>query len=224
MTSPTSRLFDTWALNGRAEGMEAGHEPRAIQAIDAIPLAAGETAIDLGCGNGWATRALADRLQPGGSAIGIDIAPAMVERAQAASAGRDDVRFVCASFEAMPFDDGSVDHAFSMEALYYALDLHEALLGIRRVLRPGGTLTLATDFFLENPYSHGWPEMMGIPMELLGEAGWRQAMERAGFHVEQSFRCYDPRPVDPSREDAADVEHFRREIGALAVRARALPA
>ena len=55
-TTETARLFDQWALNGRAEGMERGHEARAIQALEAMPIKLDDKLLDLGCGNGWARR------------------------------------------------------------------------------------------------------------------------------------------------------------------------
>ena len=121
-----------------------------------------------------------------------------------------------------PFPDSSFHHAFSMEALYYSQDLPAALGEVRRVLRPGGTLTFCTDFFEENPHCHGWPEQMGIPMLLLSERGWREALEAAGLQVEASFRCLDPRPPDPaqSEQEQQATLHFRTEVGSLTLRAR----
>ncbi len=89
------------------------------------------------------------------------------------------------------------------------------------MLRPGGTLTVCIDFFEENPHCHGWQPMMGVPMTLLSEAKWRETLELTGFVVEESFRCYDPRPVDESKsdEERAAEEHFRKEVGSLALRA-----
>ena len=46
-------------------------------------------------------------------------------------------------------------------------------------------------------------------------------LEAAGFVIEDTFRCYDPRPVDESKsdEERASEEHFRKEVGSLALRA-----
>ncbi len=222
MIEKTREIFDDWARRGRDEGMETGHLPRAEQALEMIPLEPGDRALDLGCGNGWATRWLRACLGDAGEAVGVDIAPEMIAKAKALSQGREGIDFVEAAFEELPFEDGAFDHAFSMEALYYAEDLERALVEIARVLAPGGTLCFCTDFYRENPHCHGWPEMMGIPMELLSEAEWRACFEKAGFEFVESLRCLDPRPVAadlPADEREAQRE-FREEIGALAILVR----
>ncbi len=220
-STDTARLFDQWALSGRAEGMERGHEARAIQALEAMPIKLDDKLLDLGCGNGWASRWLRARTGRIGFVAGVDASEEMVRLAKEVSSARDSVQFRQARFEELPWSDGFFDHAFSMEALYYALDLPVALGSVARVLRPGGTLTVCIDFFEENPHCHGWQPMMGVPMTLLSEAKWRETLEVSGFVVEESFRCYDPRPVDESKsdEERAAEEHFRKEVGSLALRA-----
>ena len=220
-TTETARLFDQWALNGRAEGMERGHEARAIQALEAMPIKLDDKLLALGCGNGWASRWLRARTGRFGFVAGVDAAEEMVRLAKQVSSARNSVQFRQARFEDLPWSDGFFDHAFSMEALYYAEDLPLALRSIARVLRPGGTLTVCIDFYEENPHCHGWQPMMGIPMTLLSEPQWRKTLSDAGLVVEDSFRCYDPRPVDESKsdEDRAAEEHFRKEVGSLALRA-----
>jgi len=220
-STDTAKLFDQWALSGRAEGMERGHEARAIQALEAMPIKLDDKLLDLGCGNGWASRWLRARTGRFGFVAGVDASEEMVRLAKQVSSARNSVQFRQARFEELPWSDGFFDHAFSMEALYYALDLPVALRSVARVLRPGGTLTVCIDFFEENPHCHGWQPMMGVPMTLLSEAKWRETLELTGFVVEESFRCYDPRPVDESKsdEERAAEEHFRKEVGSLALRA-----
>ncbi len=217
----TASLFDDWALRGRAEGMEAGHSPRALQALRAIPLEAGQRALDLGCGNGWATRWIKAEVGPKGSAAGLDASLEMVARAIGASRHLDGLEFVVGSFDALPWADASFDHVFSFEALYYAPDLDAALAELRRVLKVGGSATIGTDFYAEHTASHAWPEQLGIPMELLSAEGWAARLEMAGLRVVDQFRCFDPRPVDPALPDSEQAEQrrFREEIGPLALRA-----
>lgn len=215
----TRELFNDWARRGRGEGMEAGHYPRAELALENMPVEPGDRVIDLGCGNGWATRWLRQCAGNSGHVAGIDLAPDMIELATKSAGGAEGIDFVEAAFENLPMADNSVDHAFSMEALYYASDVDVALKEIARVLRPGGTLTFCTDFYAENPYCHHWPEMMGVPMALMGEEGWREAMERASFSVSQASRCFDPRHVggDVDADERAEVEDFRKNVGSLAI-------
>ncbi len=183
----TSALFDDWARQGRAEGMEAGHQPRALAGLEQVPVALGDAILDLGCGNGWATRWLRAAAGEGGSAVGLDAAPEMITRATEASTGLHGLDFRVGAFGTLPWDDGSFQHAWSFEALYYAPDLDVALAEIHRVVTPGGTLTIGTDFYEEHEESRGWPAMMGIPMELLSADGWQARLEGSGFAIEARF-------------------------------------
>ena len=214
----TEQLFDSWALRGKAEGMEREHQPRALQALEALPLQAGQRILDLGCGNGWATRWLAEATSPGGSAMGIDLSAEMLARARAAdTSGR--THFVRAPFDGIPSPDASFDAAFSMEAIYYARPVEAALAEIARVLRPGAHLMLCMDFFQENPHCHRWPELVGVFMDLRSEPEWAEALAGAGFSLQRSFRCLDERPAeaDMPPEARAARNHFRTEIGSLAL-------
>ncbi len=217
----TVALFDDWAARGRAEGMEQGHLPRARVALARIPVARGDRILDLGCGNGWATRLLRAPAGSTGSAVGLDASAPMIERARSLSAGAPALSFAQGAFEALPFEDDAFDHVFSFEALYYSSDLTRALAEIRRVLRPGGTLTVGTDHYLENPGSHSWSKDLGIPMEMMSEAQWAARVEAAGFATVATFRCLDPRPADPALppDEFAAVSLFRTEIGTLGIHA-----
>lgn len=215
----TVALFDDWANQGRAEGMEEGHLPRALIALARIDVRAGDRILDLGCGNGWATRLLRQRAGDDGSAVGVDASVPMVERARVASAGAPGLTFQRGVFETLPFDDASFDHVFSFEALYYSSDLSQSLAEIRRVLRPGGSLTIGTDHYLENEDSHSWSADLSVPMEMMSEAQWGERVRLAGFESVETFRCLDPRPVDPTWSAAkqATVRHFRTVVGTLGV-------
>jgi ubiquinone/menaquinone biosynthesis C-methylase UbiE len=184
--------FDTWADNGRAESMERGHGDVVRQVIARIAVRAGDKILDLGCGNGWATRMLA-RTAPGVAAVGIDVAPAMVARAEQQTSYTIRARYEVAAIEALPFTDASFQRIFSMEAIYYSPDLDRALAECARVLAPGGTIDLVVDCFAESPSTRGWSALVGLPMHCLSEEEWRTRLERAGFHDVVLARVIDSR-------------------------------
>lgn len=102
--------------------------------------AAEATALDVGCGVGRLTRALATRFA---RVEGIDISPPMVEEARGfAPPVPDNVRYqVCAGDGTIPLDDGSVDLAFSylvFQHLPSARLVQAYVQDVARVLRPGG--------------------------------------------------------------------------------------
>jgi arsenite methyltransferase len=113
------------------------------------PLRPGEVVLDHACGGGLDLLLAARRVAAGGApgrAIGVDMTPAMRERAQAAAdaAGLGGVVEIRAGlFEDLPVPDTSVDVVISNGVLNLAPDKPRVLREIARVLRPGGRLYLA---------------------------------------------------------------------------------
>ena len=215
-----ANFFDGWALDGHAERMERGHSARALEALQSMSLEPGQRALDLGCGNGWASRWIYNRVQDkGGRVVGVDLATEMLVRARDASTGITGISYEAADFLNMPFQKESFDQVFSMEAIYYVHDVPAVLLEIGRVLKPGGEITLCMDYFAENPYCLGWPEMVGLPMQLFSDSGWKKLLQDAGFLEARTFRCFDARPIpdELSEKEAKELRHFREEIGSLTV-------
>lgn len=92
--------------------------------------------LDLACGTGDLTRALAARY-PDASVTGLDLTPAMLDLARAATTHAR-VRFVEGSLDDLPLADGTCDVVTGGYALRNAPDLARTVREIRRVLAPGG--------------------------------------------------------------------------------------
>ncbi|WP_223794029.1 malonyl-ACP O-methyltransferase BioC [Marinobacter sp. F4216] len=101
----------------------------------------GERALDVGCGTGWFTRALAGMASVG-RVTGVDLSAGMVERARNNVTG--DVSWLVADAEHLPLPDDSVDLIFSNLMIQWCSDPVPVLLECRRLLRPGGRLMLST--------------------------------------------------------------------------------
>ncbi len=186
-TTRVREVFDEWAVGGRAAGMERRHGPFARRAFDWLALQAGERYLDIGCGNGYSVRwaaAQGDNVE----ALGLDVAPAMIELAQRMSASQKNATFICDSFPSASLKPASFAAIFSMEALYYLPDLDSALAEIRRLLTPEGRFACVVDFFEENEESRSWPTDLGVAMTRLSIPGWRDAFVRAGLEVSQQER------------------------------------
>lgn len=98
------------------------------------------SALDVGCGPGQVAVRLA-KLAPGLTITGIDIAPAMIERAtrRAASAGvADRVTFKVGDALALPFPDQQFDLVISTFSLHHWSDPAVGLKEAFRVLKQGG--------------------------------------------------------------------------------------
>jgi len=184
--------FDQWAEKGRDKELEHEHLDVVKQVIAAMALRPGERVLDLGCGNGWATRLIA-QANAGVQAIGVDASPKMIERAEALHSNTIRARYELGTFEKIDFKDAHFDRVFSMEALYYASDLGQAIRECFRVLKPGGSVETLVDYYSESAASEPWAKVMGLPLHRLSENGWKDAFTKAGFVSVTTMRVIDSR-------------------------------
>lgn len=96
--------------------------------------------LDLGCGTGHFTRALAERYAQG-EGLALDIAEGMLRHARPQGGA---AYFVAGDAEALPLQDASVDLLFSSLALQWCGDFPRVLSEAQRVLRPGGVLAFSS--------------------------------------------------------------------------------
>ncbi len=198
-------VFDVWAQDGKADELEEHHGNVVEQVIEAMQLQPGEKVLDLGCGNGWATRTIA-KSNAGVQAIGIDASPQMIARADELHSYTIRARYDFCPFEELDFKDEEFDRLFSMEAIYYSSDLPQALSEAHRVLKPGARVDVLLDYYKENEPSERWSELLGIPMNFLDADGWRQAFEQAGFVNVTLERVVDTR--GPGDESAFEPDEW----------------
>jgi len=130
--------------------------------------------VDIGCGPGTITAALANSVK---SAIGIDREPKAIERARrlAREQGAAALRFIEADMASLPFGDSEVDAVFFHAVLYHlgAPELARALAEARRVLRPGGLIGVRDSDAGGNIL---FPESAGLTLSLdLWNRWYRQA-------------------------------------------------
>jgi ubiquinone/menaquinone biosynthesis C-methylase UbiE len=116
------------------------YKPRLLAALD---VRAGQVALDVGCGPGTDLADLAAQVTPAGRVIGIDANPAMVAAASARLADAPHVHVRVGDAHELPLPDRSVDRARTDRVLMHLTDPARALAELRRVLRPGGLVTLA---------------------------------------------------------------------------------
>jgi tocopherol O-methyltransferase len=101
--------------------------------------------LDVGCGIGGSSLYLAEKFDA--QATGITLSPVQAGRAtdRAIAAGLDDhVHFQVADALAMPFADDSFDLVWTLESGEHMPDKQQFLRECYRVLKPGGTLLMAT--------------------------------------------------------------------------------
>lgn len=112
----------------------------------------GDRVVDVGCGAGMDSLIAGRMVDPEGQVIGVDMTPAMLQKASRAAAESkvENVEFREGYGEALPVADGWADVIISNGVLNLMPDKAEALREIARVLKPGGRLQIA-DILVEKP-------------------------------------------------------------------------
>lgn len=156
-------------------------------------LGAGARALDVGCGAGEFTAALAGaRAVP----IGVDVAEAALTRARARHPGLD-FRLVPLDGP-LPFEDGSFELVWASEVIEHVTDTARWLSELRRVLVPGGRLLVTTP-------SHGrlrvalggverFSEPLGDHLHLYTRRSLRTLLDEFGF-AEIDVRAVEGPPL-----------------------------
>jgi ubiquinone/menaquinone biosynthesis C-methylase UbiE len=164
--------------------------------IDCAKAKAGERVVDVGCGAGATTIALAQKVGPTGRVLGVDISAPMLARArQIAQAGMP-IEFVLADATVYPFEPASFDLLASRFGVMFFAQPALSFANLRRALRPSGRLAFAcwqeprdNPFFmapLEAVYKHVpklpqlGPEDPG-PFSFASEARVNRILNEAGF-------------------------------------------
>lgn len=143
-TDTVRTMFDTMAADYDQSGVPF-FQPIATGLVEALAPEPGARALDIGCGRGAATLALAEAVGPQGTVTAVDLSPAMVAHTEAllASAGHPaDVRVLDAG--APDLGLAAYDVISSSLVLFFLDDPAAALRRWVGHLAPGGRIGLAT--------------------------------------------------------------------------------
>ena len=135
--------------------------------------------LDLGCGTGRFTVALAERL--GALVIGID--PSALMLSQARSKRHPRVSYVRAAAERLPLAAASVSLLFMSQVFHHLNDRQQALRECRRVLTRSGRFLMRCSTLDERvPFEDFFPETTRLMRERIpGRAELRETIEASGF-------------------------------------------
>ena len=150
----------------------------------------GEVVVDLGSGGGLDVFLASKMVGPEGRAIGIDMTPAMLDRAQAnaKAGGYTNVEFYQSTIDKIPLPDASVDCIISNCVLNLAPDKPAVFREIARVLKPGGRLAVS-DIALKRELPEAITKSVAAYVGCIAGAilidDYRNGLIAAGFeHVE----------------------------------------
>jgi ubiquinone/menaquinone biosynthesis C-methylase UbiE len=187
------------------------------QSAEQIPvfldLSGDEQVLDVACGTGSASFALAGKL-PRGHVTGIDFSSGMLARARQKQAEGDvrNVTFFEMDMQALDFPDGCFDIAVSSFSIFFVNDMQSQLAHIARKVKSAGRIIMTTFYenaftpligiFLEHLKAYGidpptlaWKKVAsgGQCTSLFGNAGLQNVRtERMefGFHLENAFQWW----------------------------------
>jgi ubiquinone/menaquinone biosynthesis C-methylase UbiE len=129
---------ETWTIYSRA-GYDKYRDALNTPAfLDMLPPIAGLTGLDLGCGEGTNTRAVA---QLGARMTGVDIAPTFIRYARQTEAQDPlGIDYVVGDGQSLDFPEGNFDFVTAFMSLMDMADQQKVLGSLHRILKPGGFL------------------------------------------------------------------------------------
>ena len=215
--------FNQWVLDGRSAQLEAHHRCFVEEVIPRMKVQSRDRVLEVGCGEGWASRWLAS-LVPEGMVVGLDVSDEMVRKARAGSASCENLLFVWADAEDIPWQEKFFSQVLCVESFYYMENPEKALRELYRVMSPGASVWILNHLSKENEITLGWLPRLKIPVKLLSAEEYGRLLEQCGFQ-EYSYRMIPDRsPVSDNTYDGlvTDPEQLRRfrESGALLMTAR----
>ncbi|QDU21242.1 methyltransferase domain-containing protein [Urbifossiella limnaea] len=162
-------MSEKTALPEYADTLAAFHRAfrrELCRAVRAVPLTSGAAVLDVPCGDGFYSALLARRLRPFGKVTAADRSDSYLSAARTAVAAVGDsaaVEFVKADAYHLPFDDAAFDVTWCAQSFISLEDPVRALMEMRRVTRPGGSVAVLEDDDLHRVVLN-WP--VELEMEL----------------------------------------------------------
>ena len=200
---------DPWSRAVRGNQIESRVLVTNAAIVDAVLSRSPASILDIGCGEGWLVRALAEH---GVRAIGVDAVPQLIEHAKEAGGGE----FRLASYDDLAAGalNVKVDVAVANFSLIGKETVESLLRHLRALLNPGGAVIIQTLHPISScgdlPYEDGWRtgSWAGFSEDFTDPApwyfrtleSWRRLLEDSGFAVTETRE-----PIDPRSGKAASV-------------------
>ena len=190
---------------------------------DAVPVHAGSAILDVACGPGIITAALAPNAR---EVVAFDLTPEMLSKARerCGDAGLTNVTFHEGSATDLPFADASFDVVVTRLSIHHFLAPARPLAEMARVLKRGGTLVLADVVSSEAPEEsalHNAIEILRDPshVRMLPASELAALIEGAGLTIERETTWDEGREFEEwvrIVDDPDRVAPLRTVVGTLA--------
>lgn len=179
------------------------------RAAERARLEPGMKALDLCCGTGDLTLALAERVGPDGTVTGADFSRPMLELAEgkAAARGASQATFRWADALKLPFDDETFDAVTVAFGARNLADLDRGLAEMKRVLVPGGRLVILE---ITQPRRQPLAGFFSVWFDRIVPLLGRFAGDSSAYtYLPESVRSFPDAPALAARMDAAGLRHVR---------------
>jgi ubiquinone/menaquinone biosynthesis C-methylase UbiE len=167
-----------------AKLMNKNHAPLTLWGLSFVEIESDNVILDVGCGGGKTVSRLAQQAARG-RVFGIDYSADMVEYSRKVNKkliAHNRVQIVEGSVEKMSFPNDYFDLVTAFETYYFWSSFRDALIEIKRVLKPGGKLLLVNEMVQDGLHDVEYHKMIEeahvnlIPLEEI-----RNAMRTVGF-------------------------------------------
>jgi arsenite methyltransferase len=187
--------------------------------LDLAALEPGESVLDLGSGSGTDVFSAGVQVGPAGNVVGVDFTREQLDKATRLGRGFDQVHFVEARIDRLPFGDASFDLVMSNGVINLSVVKSRVFEEAARVLRPGGRLALA-DIVSGRPLKERTRRNVELWAACIAGAipgpSYVEAVKAAGLNVVQ-VRRNDYRFVSDRALDACSTYEVQ-SISLLAVK------
>lgn len=162
----------------------AGQQRWAEELLASIELRSDESILDVGCGDGRTTAAIAHRVA-NGSVVGVDLSADMIQHARAQFAAVPNLIFQQADASALPFE-ARFTLVYSNATLHWLRDHRPVLAGISRALKHDGRLVA------QMGGAGNGVEVIAAFNEVAAREAWRRYfsgfVSSYGFHHSDDYR------------------------------------
>lgn len=199
------RIIESWKDNAgnwtqvlRDHALESRRLITDQAVVNAVLNCGGSRILDVGCGEGWLSRSLADA---GRDVTGFDACSDLIQQAQVSGAAK----FLLLSYEQFAHEPERVGHDYDVSVCNFSLlteDLAPVLKALRKVSKPSGHLLIQT---IHPPmltaglrYEDGWREetFEGLPGQwspmpwyFRTISSWIKALKSTGWQIDE---CVEP--------------------------------
>lgn len=202
-------------------------DPFERRLVDAAATAGASAVLDIGCGTGGITLAVAWAIAPHGRAVGIDISGPMIAAAEARLSSMSDgpppAQFVLGDAGTYPFEAGGFDRLLSRFGVMFFADPVSAFANLRRAACRGAELDLvAWRHIAENPFMVAaetavaplLPDLPPRVPDAPGQFGFADAGRVRRILTDSGWEGIDIRPMDADcAMPLTDLERYMTLLG-----------